>query len=908
MAQYKSRAQEGSFSANQMNAPDQTAKMQNEASRVMTGMNRTQAFNEKTRDVFQRAQELTQKLTSSSASAANQINQRNFRTQASNAEQVWDAELRADQNRTKEQQQTYKLLGNFSKTAFNVATGIVKQNKENQLKAINQIALTNGLNSDTLNSISQLDREMSAAEFQRTEIVQQWLAEGKSQDFINITYDHLLKGGGYTNYVENAFVLKNQSLKDSAAFQQVIADESLKPEEKKRKIEQIKSQLVANLTVNGQVPKAEFLAEHYFPALYAAEKEAMRAINGETREAVEYETRNTRIQLYSNAYQGDGVKRDPQAAWAIFQKTPSKENRVELARVLTNLGSLEDNRALAETKFPGPNGTMVSLMDYPETRQILERAIKDKETERTEQFNASRKLEYAENEFKLQQMVEAAYGDKDGLTDKELRDLQQYAVSEFGASHTSKVLEEAAKHTIDKQATPIMEEALAEYVATGNATLRGLEAFGTMPKSLRDRYTDIINKQQKIRGSSSYTDALSDFSKEIKGAINSITAIEYVEGGVNSPDVQWYLRRQQEKFIERLKRYSGTTTDPEEAIRLARAETILSIKEELEADNAVSTMGYIKLFRDELAKDENRVLKAQQDATKLEGFVKTKQARSPQGWIQFYQGEKEIIEASEQLQSTGQSTFFEQLGRKIWPADPKAPWEVQAWFAPYIDGMEPMEPPETFEAIKDRLTSADRRSLFGDSSATQEKIRILREAVGETQLPVRASYQQVQVNDTVGSFPVERTGAGTAPSSHTDALMDVAATLGVSPIDLATIISFESAGTFDPGVVGGEGGNYQGLIQFGIPERRAYGVVPGMTFEEQLRGPVLRYFQDRFASAGWQTKGATLEDLYTTVIAGNPGANRDARDSFGTSARSGVAKMGGHREQAMKRFGLTQFK
>ena len=124
MAQYKSQAREGSFSANQINAPDQTEKMQNEASRVMTGMNRTQAFNKETRDVFQRAQEIGQKLISSSSSAANQINQTNFETQASNAKQVWDAELRADQNRTKEQQQTYKLLGDFSKTAFNFATDI----------------------------------------------------------------------------------------------------------------------------------------------------------------------------------------------------------------------------------------------------------------------------------------------------------------------------------------------------------------------------------------------------------------------------------------------------------------------------------------------------------------------------------------------------------------------------------------------------------------------------------------------------------------------------------------------------------------------------------------------------------------------------------------------------------------
>lgn len=147
-------------------------------------------------------------------------------------------------------------------------------------------------------------------------------------------------------------------------------------------------------------------------------------------------------------------------------------------------------------------------------------------------------------------------------------------------------------------------------------------------------------------------------------------------------------------------------------------------------------------------------------------------------------------------------------------------------------------------------------------------------------------------------------GNGVAPIEHTNALVEVAGQLGVSPVDLATIIGFETGGTYDPGIVGGEGGNYQGLIQFGGPERAAYGVVPGMSFEDQLRGPVRRFFEDRFARAGMSTQGATLEDLYTTVIAGNPGANRDAQDSFGTSARSGVAKMGPHREAAMKRFGF----
>jgi hypothetical protein len=155
-----------------------------------------------------------------------------------------------------------------------------------------------------------------------------------------------------------------------------------------------------------------------------------------------------------------------------------------------------------------------------------------------------------------------------------------------------------------------------------------------------------------------------------------------------------------------------------------------------------------------------------------------------------------------------------------------------------------------------------------------------------------------------GNLP-RRTSMGGDFSSQRQALETAAAELGVDPIDLATIIGFETGGSYDPGVVGGQGGNYQGLIQFGIPERQAYGVVPGMTFEEQLLGPVVSYFKDRFAKAGMSTQGATLEDLYTTVLAGNPMANRDARDSFGTSARSGAARMfEEHRPVAIQRFGF----
>lgn len=137
-------------------------------------------------------------------------------------------------------------------------------------------------------------------------------------------------------------------------------------------------------------------------------------------------------------------------------------------------------------------------------------------------------------------------------------------------------------------------------------------------------------------------------------------------------------------------------------------------------------------------------------------------------------------------------------------------------------------------------------------------------------------------------------------SSQGQAIVDAAKKLGISPLDLATIISFETAGTFSPSVTNRQG--YRGLIQFGPQEQRDFGVSKGQGFENQVLTSVVNYFKTRFASAGRSTEGASLLDLYTTVIAGNPNASRTARDANGVSAISGVRKMGPHRQRALGRF------
>lgn len=118
--------------------------------------------------------------------------------------------------------------------------------------------------------------------------------------------------------------------------------------------------------------------------------------------------------------------------------------------------------------------------------------------------------------------------------------------------------------------------------------------------------------------------------------------------------------------------------------------------------------------------------------------------------------------------------------------------------------------------------------------------------------------------------------AGTISGSQQDAIRSAAKQLGVTPVELAALASYESAGTMKPSVTGGDGGRYVGIFQFGPEEQRRYGVSPKSSFEDQVKA-LVRFAKDRGYKSGMGWK-----KLYTTINAGNPNASVKAADSNGT--------------------------
>lgn len=132
------------------------------------------------------------------------------------------------------------------------------------------------------------------------------------------------------------------------------------------------------------------------------------------------------------------------------------------------------------------------------------------------------------------------------------------------------------------------------------------------------------------------------------------------------------------------------------------------------------------------------------------------------------------------------------------------------------------------------------------------------------------------------------------PNDLAGAIRASADRLGVSPNDMATIMSYESGLRHDRW--GGKDGNYYGLLQFGPEERAKYGVKPGETSAVDQVGAAENFLRDRGVKPGMG-----ILDLYSTVNAGRPGLyNRSDAANGGApgTVADKVATMAAHRVRA----------
>ena len=157
-----------------------------------------------------------------------------------------------------------------------------------------------------------------------------------------------------------------------------------------------------------------------------------------------------------------------------------------------------------------------------------------------------------------------------------------------------------------------------------------------------------------------------------------------------------------------------------------------------------------------------------------------------------------------------------------------------------------------------------------------------------------------QIARTTG--PITHQNIRVSAGSRQQSVARAAERVGIHPAHLAAIMSFETAGTFDPASRNNLG--YVGLIQFGDWEQKNYGVNRQTPFEQQAAAAA-QFLIDRGVKPG-----DGIDRIYAAVLVGNAdGRLKDgsdgmgAKDAYGTSVRNALEELspgGAHYKKALR--------
>ena len=361
MSKFKSFAQSGSFRDYQLQAPDETAKIERETQRTLRGKQRAQDFLEENNRIYLRAQQLAQ---------GREMQQRedNFRMETENRQAFKDAlkrdfdiETQNDRNKAAQQEQTFKDLSAFSKTAFELYRTVDENITKNQTRDNAARAYAAGADLQTVASIQSLGDNLTRAEFAQQDFIRRKLEEGGDIDALFALYENRSTRG----FIDNIAVAQNTAYAEIARIDQEMvawkkANTGATVAEERAHYNVLIREAAANVGVVGERSmNADLLNQYVYPILRKSETAYFTQFDKATEaERVEILTNDTTKNLNQSWETGgsSGVLK-------YLYENPSPEKFkifanwvVNKSKDLSDMGlSAEEINDLLDTRFPGPN-------------------------------------------------------------------------------------------------------------------------------------------------------------------------------------------------------------------------------------------------------------------------------------------------------------------------------------------------------------------------------------------------------------------------------------------------------------------------------------------------------------------------------------------------------------------------
>ena len=878
-------AQPGSFGAGQLKTNNKKEKdILNTMADATQAMKENQTFLQGQQELYLRAQQFAQ-------GEEQKVRQMNFETETDSRQRLKDSikqnyniQLQNDEAESNSRLALYNEIGAFSKTAMKVGGDMINDRINKRRQANSALVARTGLDASQIQDIQALDNNLTKSAFMQTQAILDLKASGTSDEDINAIYQKVYKDSGSLAWVDNKAVLRNSV--DAYRFKIAEWDAENPQATAKERLtayNQMQDTFVTGLgDGSGRQWSAEVLESTIGGEIRTITNDAlMRATSLQGQEnlaAIKLKS----LQTFDNIYRGGGG-----ANGLMMSLKDKPESRSSLVKYLSNglttnkLGpdAVED---ILNTKLIGYGGGDKSFIEaFGATDEVaaLVSKINSKYSNIRSQARNRQANAYEDTNNEILRRGNDAL--EDGmLSNEEYANIRAYA--EQTGLDVSKLtaLARIKRDTTGARERLALEGYIKQQRQDGNWNLQTMAALD-LPNDLFTKYESSAIAGSKIKSDPK----VKSYKTSFKLMLANNPAID-ARGMEKSASVEFMANKYTDDFRKEVQSEmasmanQGLAPDFDTAAETASKTIERKIQEYISKPSSIDTdsgeyVDFINSFKD-VSDDEIKRLKLQSSINKA--LLNGKQ--------------------NEVYKAVDKEAFIEYQAEYQGQVNPVA--ELIA--ATMNNGL-------TAEQVHNKLAKEFKVPPLSSTSRTREEINasvppILRRYQVFDRVPERvAALEYGAVNAPRRGKFAQATGEGIADQDDTDALVETATSLGVNPLDLATIIGFETGGSYSPDQVGGEGGNYRGLIQFGPAEQRKYGIVPGMSFRNQLIS-VAAFLKDRFSGVGMDTNGASLEDLYTTVLAGNPKANRNSQDSFGTSASSGVGRMGPHREAASKRYGL----
>ena len=878
-------AQPGSFSAGQLKTNDKKQRdILNTMNDTTRAMQENQSFLQGQQELFLRAQQFAQ-------SEEQRVRDLNFETETDSRQRLkesiaqdYQTQITNEEIASKQKLAGLKGLEAFSKTAFKVSSDIINDGINKRRQAYSALVARTGLDARQLQDIQALDNNLTESAFMQSQAILDLKASGASEEDINAIYHKVYKDGGSLAWIDNKAVARNSVQGFELALEEAKAENpTATGTELKAIYEGLYASFVGGLgDGSGRQFTAEFLETTVNGKLRSA-------LNAKVIEATRLEGKenlaNVEVKLgqaFDNTYRGGG---GADGLMRMLSKNPnSRKNLISWLDNSIKSGALTPSEveSILKTKLVDYEGGDKRFVEaYGGTAEVAEliQSINNKYKSNNQALRQRQSDAVDDINNEILRRGNAAGVDDDGVIDaEEFEAIKAWALSTGVDPAKLTALERVRKDTKGAKERIALEAYIQELRKDGNWNLDTMRSLD-LPSDLFMKYESYAIAGSKLKTDPKVKEYKTTFNQMLANAPTIVARKMQKSAGVSFMTDKFTedFRKEVNAEMARMAN-AGIAPDFDTAAETASKTIERKINEFVANPRNIPPDGEYTPFLDsfkDVSDDEKKRLSLRHninEAVKSKKWGEVYKAIDKESFIEFQQqNQGQVNPVAELIAATmNNGLTAEQVHNKI-----------ASKFG--IDPLEALS--ETRQSINESIPKILNRYKVFD------------------RIPERMfAYNSPGTAPRREAF-AQPTGAGTAAPDDTNALVEISSDLGINPLDLATIIGFETGGSYSPDQIGGDGNNYRGLIQFGPSEQRKYGIIPGMSFRNQLTA-VAQFLRDRFAGVGMDTQGASLEDLYTTVLAGNPKANRHAQDSNGTSAISGVGRMGPHREAARKRYGL----